>query len=42
MTRRTEFARQALDQYYLSKSEPLDTLETAVIDLVEIEKARIP
>ncbi len=34
MTRRTESARQALDQYCLSKSEPMDTLETAIIDLL--------
>ena len=33
MTRRTESARQALDQYCLSKGEPLDTLETGIIDL---------
>ena len=34
MTRRTESARQALDQYCLSKGEPLDTLETGIIDLL--------
>lgn len=34
MTRRTESARQALDQYCLSKGEPMDTLETAIIDLL--------
>ena len=34
MTRRTESARQALDQYCLSKGEPLDTLETTIIDLL--------
>lgn len=34
MTRRTESARQALDQYCLSKGEPLDTLESGIIDLL--------
>ncbi len=34
MTRRTESARQALDQYCLSKGEPMDTLETTIIDLL--------
>jgi hypothetical protein len=34
MTRRIESARQALDQYCLSKGEPLDTLETGIIDLL--------
>jgi hypothetical protein len=34
MTQRTESARQALDQYCLSKGEPLDTLETGIIDLL--------
>ena len=34
MTRRTESARQALDQYCLSKDEPMDTLETGIIDLL--------
>ena len=34
MTQRTENARQALDQYYRSKGEPLDTLETGIIDLL--------
>ena len=34
MTRRTESARQALDQYCLSKGEPLETLETGIIDLL--------
>ena len=34
MTRRTESARQALDQYCLSKGEPLYTLETGIIDLL--------
>ena len=34
MTRRTESVRQALNQYCLSKGEPLDTLETAIIDLL--------
>ena len=34
MTRRTESARQALDQYCLSKGELMDTLETAIIDLL--------
>jgi hypothetical protein len=34
MTQRTESARQALDQYYLSKGEPPDTLETGIIDLL--------
>ena len=34
MTRRTESARQALDQYCLSKGEPMDTLEIAIIDLL--------
>ena len=34
MTRRTESAHQALDQYCLSKGEPMDTLETAIIDFL--------
>ena len=34
MTQRTENARQALDQYCRSKGEPLDTLETGIIDLL--------
>ena len=34
MTQRTESARQALDQYCLSKGEPLDTMETGIIDLM--------
>jgi hypothetical protein len=34
MTRRTENARQALDQHCRSKNEPLDTLETGIIDLL--------
>ena len=33
MTRRTESARQAFDQYCLSKGEPLD-IETGIIDLL--------
>ena len=34
MTRQTDSARQALDQYCQSKSERLDTLETGIIDLL--------
>ena len=34
MTQRTESARQALDQYCLSKGEPLETMETGIIDLM--------
>ena len=34
MTQRTEFARQALDQYCRSKGEPLDTMESGIIDLM--------
>lgn len=34
MTRQTDSARQALDQYFQSKSERLDTLETGIIDLL--------
>ena len=34
MTQRTDSTRQALDQYCRSKGEPLDTLETGIIDLL--------
>ena len=34
MTQRTESARQALYQYCLGKGEPMDTLETGIIDLL--------
>ena len=30
----SESARQALDQYCLSKGEPMDTLETGIINLL--------
>ena len=34
MTQRTVFARQALDEYCRSKGEPLDTMESGIIDLM--------
>ena len=34
MKARTESAQQALNEYCRSKGEPLDTLETGIIDLL--------
>lgn len=34
MKQRTKSAWQALDQYCLSKGEPLDTMESGIIDLM--------